>query len=418
MKLLCVGLNHKSAPVEVREKVAFKGEEIPQVLCRFRERYPEKPIVLLSTCNRTEIYTANLQPEGVTHFLCEERRIPPPDLTPNLYQFADREAVRHLFKVAASLDSLVIGEAEILGQVKAAYAQAVACGTTDRVLNAFFQRSLNVAKEVRNFTRIGALKVSVSSVAVDLALQIFRSLADKRVMVVGTGETGELTLRYLMNQGVKSVILCNRTYANAQALAQRYGGIAVPFELLPDYLLQADIVISSTSAPDYVLRYDHVKQAIRKRKNAILFLIDIAVPRDIDPKVNRLDNVYLYDIDDLKQIVEKNLGSREKEMFASLSIIDNEVEKFMGWLRTLDLGPLYKDLEAQVATIHEMEFKRFARKVPHLSEADLEAVRVLLRRCANKLLHGPKQEVKLRAMRGEENHVEFFREMFRLGGKP
>ncbi|RME49765.1 MAG: glutamyl-tRNA reductase, partial [Deltaproteobacteria bacterium] len=370
-----VGLNHRTAPVEVRERVAFKGEEIPKVLERFRGRHPENPVVLLSTCNRTELYTSNVPPEGVTEFLCQERGIPPAALKPNLYHFADREAVRHLFKVAASLDSLVIGEAEILGQVKAAYAQAAACGTTDRVLNAFFQRSLNVAKEVRSFTRIGQHKVSVSSVAVDLARQIFRSLEEKRVMVLGTGETGELTLRYLMSQGVERVILCNRTYAKAQVLARRYGGVAVPFELLGDYLLQADIVICSTSAQDYVLSYEMVKNIHQQRRNAILFLIDIAVPRDVDPRVNRLDNVYLYDIDDLEGIVEKNLGNREKEIAASLSIIDAEVEKFMGWLRTLDLGPLYKQLETQVAAIHERELERFRRKVPDLSAAQEEAVR-------------------------------------------
>ncbi len=339
MNLITVGISHKTAPIEEREALFFSGKELPSALQRLTEVPAVQEGVILSTCNRVEIYglisDTKEGEEKLKHFLC--RNVPGRvgKMNGKLYTFLDDESVIHLFKVASGVDSMVVGESEILGQVKQAYQEAVKAQTTGKVMHTLFQKSFQTAKMVRQQTGIGKGFVSVSSVAVSLAKKILGGLADRKVMILGAGEMSQLAAKTLRDEGVSSIVVSNRSYDRAQELAVLFNGKAVHFEEYPRFMNQVDIIISSTAAPHFILSKKTVAPLMKERKQRPLFLLDIAVPRDIDPAVNELDNVYLYDIDDLEGIVKENVTYREGQLVLCYSLIEQKSERFMSWFHQI-----------------------------------------------------------------------------------
>lgn len=331
-----VGLNHKTSPVQTREKLFISVDRVRNGLERFRERHPESECVILSTCNRTEIYTGSHESqmdfESLAAFLAEFQDVSPSEFADSLYHFEMEDCVKHLFCVASSVDSMIVGETQITAQVKEAYHCALGDRFCGRTLNTLFQRALAVAKKVRTHTRISEGKISVSSVAVAFAEKIFGELRRKTVLVVGAGEMAELTLKHLVSRGASDVIVTNRTYEKAVQLAQEHEGEAVPMERLGEALSGADIVICSTGAAEHLIVKAGVERSMQSRRTRPLCFIDIAVPRNVDPDVGSLDNVYLHNIDHLESVVKDNIDDRQGEIAKSLDIIESEVSRFMKWL--------------------------------------------------------------------------------------
>lgn len=405
MSLVVTGLNHRSSSIELRERMAFSEADLARALAALREQLADAGAVILNTCNRSEVYVNHVgSPEDLQHdiiqFFAEWHDVPPADFLDALYQYADEEAVGHLFRVAASLDSLVVGEGQILGQVQDAYLVAHREQATDKVINALFQKAFTVAKKVRTQTRIGEGKVSISSVAVDLAVEIFMDLSGQTVLIVGSGEMAELTLKSLVERGVGRVLVANRSLDKAQTLASGFNGEAVALDGLRDHLHRADIVISSTGAPGVVIGSDDVAHALRLRQKRPMFLIDIAVPRDIDAGINEMDNVYLYDIDDLQEVAEKNLEQRRQEMDRGLEIVDAGVEQFWKWMRGLVAEPTIMSLATELDAVRERELTKSLAHLSHLSDKDREEVEYLTKRIVNNILQQPLSQIK------QEMHTE------------
>lgn len=393
MHFLVLGLNHKTAPVEVRERLSFGGERLHEVLQGLTALPSLDETAVLSTCNRTELYaiTGDLHAaeRDLVGFLGMKVAASEPPLDQFLYRAHDLEAVQHLFRVAAGLDSMILGEAQILGQVKDALHAALNANSLGVHLGKVFRQAIEVGKRVRTETGIGQNAVSVSYAAVELARQIFGDLGGKAVLIVGAGETGELTARTLTAHGASAILVANRTYERAVELAAQFGGEAFPFENLPLCLEHTDIVISSTGAPHAVLDYELVRQVMRRRHRRPLFLIDIAVPRDIDPRVNSLDSVYLYDIDDLQTVVERNLAKREQEVERVEHIIAEETAAFSQWWAARRMVPLIRALKAYGDEIRTRELERLFNRLPHLSARDRELIEASTRLIVNRLLHQP-----------------------------
>ncbi|HIJ73687.1 MAG TPA: glutamyl-tRNA reductase, partial [Candidatus Hydrogenedentes bacterium] len=345
MSLVVLGLNHHRSPVELRERLAFRPEAVPGALTELHRQLDKAGVAILSTCNRVEIYanhnTASAQrlSSGASAFLSRYHDLPEQAFQDGLYQYEGAETAGHLFRVASSLDSLVIGEAQILGQVHDAYLASQRGQVADKVIHALFQKAFAVAKAVRSRTRIGAGNVSVSSVAVDLAASIFMDLAGKTVMVIGAGETARLTLKSLVERGVGNVLALNRSLEKAKAMAASCEGEPVAFAELGRRLHRADIVITSTAAPGFILHPAEFQDALRQRDYAPMFVIDIAVPRDVEPAVAELDNVYLYNMDDLEEVVAANLDERRREMAHGMAIVERGVEQFSRWMHALEVEP-------------------------------------------------------------------------------
>jgi glutamyl-tRNA reductase len=418
MAIAVVGLNHKTAPVAVRERLAFSEQELAEPLERFRDPAVEE-VVILSTCNRVEFYLQAPQPEtGVsrcTEFLAAFRGLPVSQFEPYLYRLYDEEAVRHLFRVAASLDSMVVGEPQILGQVKTAYAAAQEAGRTGVVLNQLFARALNVAKAVRSETGIGDHAVSVSYAAVELAKKIFEQLQNRTAMVLGAGETSELAARHLLRQGVARMFVANRTLARAEKLAQALDAKAIPWETFPEYLVHADIVLSSTSAPHAIIHKAMVQEAMRARKGRPMFFIDIAVPRDIDPAVNTLDEVFLYDIDDLENVVETNRRERQREALAAEDLIWREVRHFQQWLAARDAVPTIVALRQRAEMVRLEELEKALAKLGSLGERERRTIETLTTGIVNKLLHAPTVNLKRASRDGRaRDYVQLVQDLFDL----
>ncbi|MBI3013766.1 MAG: glutamyl-tRNA reductase [Candidatus Tectomicrobia bacterium] len=379
--------------------------------------------VILSTCNRVEIcahvLNGNLGLPQIQEYLCKVHGIDPADVGRFLYAYQDAQAVAHVFRVAASLDSMVVGEPQITGQVKDAYARARKCGAIGPVLSQLFDRALAAAKRVRTETAVGESAVSVSFAAVELARKIFGSLEDKVVMLVGAGETAELAARHLVSNGVKTVFVANRTYERAVRLAQEFGGSAVHFDRLAQELRRVDIVITSTGAPHYLIDPITVQECIRVRRHRPLFFIDIAVPRDVDPAVHQIGDVYLYDIDDLQSVVEANLKEREKEAEVAEKIISEEVFKFWGWLEARDAVPVIVSLRQWAEEIRSRELEKALQQLGPLSERDRRTVEILTTSIVNKLLHTPIVNLKDSGEKvGERGHyLKVVRHLFGLGRK-
>ncbi len=419
MDILVVGLNHKTAPVEVREKLAFDEHTAPRALIEFKERMPHTEAVILSTCNRVELYAASEEAEkladDVTSFLAEFHDFPPDSFADHLYHHYDRDAVRHLFTVSSSLDSLVVGEAEILGQVKQAYMYALEEGLSGKVLNSLFQRAFAVSKSVRTGSSIGERRVSVASVAVEFAQKIFGDFSDKTVMIIGAGEMGELTLKHMVESGINAVIVANRTYEKAVQLADEYDGMAIKYESFVDSMHRADVIISTSGAPHYIVHPKHITPALRARRNRPILLIDIAVPRDIHPDVDQFENAYLYNIDDLDNVVAENISFREKELEQCAAIVDAETDTFMEWLRTLDIGTVIKDFRESLHEIRKVELERSLNKLADMNEDGRQEIEYLTERIVNKILNRPTQILKEEASRESGfKHIEAIKKLFDL----
>ena len=328
-----LGLNHRTTPVELREKLAFRTEELSQALTAIRQELKIPECVILSTCNRVELYTVLPELDGhaarLREFLAQFHQLDPAGLSDRFYWHLQPDSVRHLFRVAAGLESMVLGESEILGQVREAYAKAAECGSVGPVFHRLFQTAIRTGKEVRNKTRIGQGAISISSVAVELARRIFRDLRTKTILTIGAGQMGEATLRSLQDQGVGSILVANRTVAAAEPLARAFGGETVPLTELEPALIRADIVISSTSADSYLLTRPQVHRIMTARRQRPLFLIDISVPRNLDPEIAQLENVYLYDIDDLEEIASANRRRRLDEATSCSAIVEDQLETFL-----------------------------------------------------------------------------------------
>lgn len=419
MDILVVGLNHKTAPVEVRETLAFTEQTVARALMELKGRMPGAEVVILSTCNRVEMYVASSEAEklsdGIVSFLADFHEISPNRFEPHLYHYCDRDAVRHLFTVGSSLDSLVVGEAEILGQVKKAYMLALEEDTSGKVLNNLFQRAFGVAKTVRTSSSIGAGRVSVASVAVEFAQKVFTDFSDKTVMIIGAGEMGELTLKHLVQSGISAVIVANRTYEKAVRLADEHDGMAIKYESFVDNMHRADVIISTSGAPHYIIHAKHLARVLKARRNKPILLIDIAVPRDIHPDVDHVENAYLYNIDDLQRVVSENMTVREKELEHCASIIEEETDDFMAWLRTLDVGAVVKEFRESLHEIREAELARSLNKLPSLSEDDRREIEYLTERIVNKILNQPTQILKKEASQhAGYKHLDAIKNLFGL----
>lgn len=405
MSLIVVGVNHKTAPVEIREKIAFNSKEaIKEALKELIQREGIGEVVIISTCNRVEIYvyTANVSDlkrenqveETIKAFLSNFHNIGRGEFENYLYVYKDTEAVEHLFKVASSLDSMIVGEPQITGQVKESYEIALSERTTSLILNYLMNRALFTAKRVRNETRIGENPVSVSYAAVGLIKKVFDELSKKSILLVGAGEMAELALRHLIGSGIKNVYLTNRTFQRAEELAKEFNGVAVPFENLKEQLVKTDIVICSTGAPHYVITEQMLKEVMPLRKHKPIFFIDISVPRNVDPACNELDNVYLYNIDDLQDVVDSNILERKKEAEKALSIVQEETEKFFQWLNSLESVPVIVSIRNKAEQVRQEEIEKFKAKYKDLPPELINSIDYLTQSIINKIMHSPTVALK------------------------
>lgn len=415
--LWVVGLSHHSAPVELRERLAFENGSVEIALERLKAIQGIDEAALVSTCNRVEALAYGADDgalaTSIGDFLARERGVEASEVSRHLYVHHDREAVRHLFRVASSLDSMVVGEPQILGQLKTFYQMSTAARAAGHVLHRVFHKSFSVAKRVRTETGIASRSVSVSSVAVDLAMQIFESLSDKTAMVIGAGKMAELVARHLHTNGVGSTIFTNRTFDRAVEMAKAFRGTPVPFEDLGRYLRIADVVLGSTSAAGFLLGPELLHEVQRERSHRPMFLIDLAVPRNFDPRLNGLDGVYLYDIDDLQGVAADNRGSRASEAERAESIVDEEVEAFWAWFRSLDAVPTIVALKEKVEEIRRREIERALGSLATLGESERKAIEALSEALVNKILHEPIS--RLRRPEGRESEdVEAARRLFGL----
>ncbi|ACI21817.1 glutamyl-tRNA reductase [Thermodesulfovibrio yellowstonii] len=405
MSLIVIGLNHKTAPVEIREKIAFNSKEaIKEALKELIQREGIGEVVIISTCNRVEIYvyTANVSDlkrenqveETIKAFLSNFHNIEIGEFENYLYVYKDTEAVEHLFKVASSLDSMIVGEPQITGQVKESYEIALSERTTSLILNYLMNRALFTAKRVRNETRIGENPVSVSYAAVGLIKKVFDELSKKSILLVGAGEMAELALRHLIGSGIKNVYLTNRTFQRAEEIAKEFNGVAVPFGNLKEQLVKTDIVICSTGAPHYVITEQMLKEVMPLRKHKPIFFIDISVPRNVDPACNELDNVYLYNIDDLQDVVDSNILERKKEAEKALSIVQEETEKFFQWLNSLESVPVIVSIRNKAEQVRQEEIEKFKAKYKDLPPELINSIDYLTQSIINKIMHSPTVALK------------------------
>ena len=424
MKLALAGINHRTAPVHVREKLAFRTEDIPAAL-GLLESHGVQEALILSTCNRVEIAAAlpaGVPADTLLHGLVAGRGgLTPEALQPHLYCLEDAAVIRHLFRVAASLDSMIVGEPQILGQLKQAYLQARDHGFIGNVLDTVLTRAFNVAKRVRSETEIGQSAVSVSYAAVELAREIFGSLNKKRVLILGAGKMSEGAARHLLRAGVSDILITNRTPERAREVAELFRGEIVPYDHFPQRLFEVDIVIASSAAPGYVLGAEMVRRAIEARKNQPMFLVDIAVPRNIDPAVNDIEHAFLYDIDDLQRLTDRNLQGRKEMAQAAEKIVAEEVSRLEARLRERELTPTIVNLQEQFEEIRRDALERYRSKLGPLTEEQQGALEALTRAIVNKIAHGPISEMRrqaaaqaAQAAAGEGELVSAVRRIFRL----
>jgi glutamyl-tRNA reductase len=419
MNILVVGLSHKTAPVEIREKIAFSPTAMEKPLREMVNLPGITEGVIVSTCNRVELYATSRNPDGgmaqLKSFLAEYHGLDPEVIESHLYDYQGEEAIRHVFRVASSLDSMVIGEPQILGQIKTAYGYATEFKTAGLILNRFLHKAFSVAKRVRTETKIASNAVSVSFAAVELARKIFGTLDDKTVLLIGAGEMCELAARHFINNGVSKVMVTNRTFARAEKLAEEFQGKPILFDNFADHLLQVDIILSSTGAPNFILGHKKMEEVIRLRKNKPMFLIDIAVPRDIEPKVNDIDNVYLYDVDDLQGVVQANLKERQKEAKKAEGIVDQEIGQFHRWLGTLDVVPTIVSLRGRMEEIRRGELEKTFSNLKDLDKRERKAIEALTGAIINKVLHQPMTVLKQSQNDPSgDNYVDAVRVLFGL----
>jgi glutamyl-tRNA reductase len=418
MNLTLLGINHRTAPVAVRERMNIPEARLAEAVSDLVHREGIREGMILSTCNRVEVATSAEDEVDadpiIRRFLADHHQCDVEHYSHFFYRLRQQDVVRHLFRVASSLDSMILGEPQILGQLKQAYAAARAVGGMTGTLNEVVNQALAVAKRVRRETALGSAAVSVSYAAVELAKKIFGGLEGKTIFVVGAGKMSELAAKHLLRSGATTILVCNRTYERAAALAEAFHGTAVPFENLYEYLSQADIVISSTGSPHPIIAKSHVEKCLGARRNRPIFFVDIAVPRDVDPAVNELDNVFLYDIDDLGHVVEANKKQREQEAVWAEQIIQSEVQKTLKRLASRDVVPTIVALEDRLNRIRATEMERYQGRLGGLTPEQRQAVDALTRGIMNKILHGPITELKSGA--GEPENVALVRLIHKIFG--
>ena len=419
MNFQLIGVNHKTAPVEVRERLALPESRLPEACKRLTEYPGIEEGMILSTCNRVELLAKTTNGSAdLRGFVRNYFGVEPNEIDRHLYEYREQDAVRHVFRVTSSLDSMVVGEPQILGQVKEAYALARAVGSVHSQLDSLLTRAFAVAKRVRTETAVGSSAVSVASVAVELAKKIFGSLHGKHVYLVGAGKMSELAARHLLAHGAASIFVANRTYDRAVALARKFDGQAIHFEQLYETCDRADIVITSTGAPHAIFRREHGEAFLARRRNRPMFFIDIAVPRDVDPGLNKLDGIFVYDIDDLQQAVSAHVADRKKEAERAEAIIRVEVERFQARLQTLDVVPTIVSLQDHLETIRQAEIDRVRGRLGELNPDQELAVEALTRGIINKIMHTPISTLKTAARESEATTiVELVRRLFNLQEK-
>ena len=413
MHLLAFGINHHTAPVEIREKAAFSSDQLISALHDVTAGGGASEAAIVSTCNRTELYCGleSARAEHLIDWFCHYHRLKPTDIQPYLYRHPDQAAVKHAFRVAAGLDSMILGEPQILGQMKEAFATAHKAGATGKILNRLFQQTFSVAKQVRTDTEIGSSPVSVAFAAVSLARQIFGELGDKTALLIGAGETIELVARHLHQNGIGRMVVANRTAERAHLLASEFGGYSIALEEIPAHLPEADIIISSTASPLPILGKGAVERALKARRHEPMFMVDIAVPRDIEPEVGELDDVYLYKVDDLRGIIEENIASRREAAQQAEEIIESQVSQFMGWLRSLDAVETIRNYRESAEKVSQDLLDRASRRLANGDSAE-ETLAWLARNLTNKLVHAPTVQLRQAGFDDRGDLLEAARELF------
>jgi glutamyl-tRNA reductase len=414
-QLVLIGINHKTAPIELRERIAISRDDLPDATRALAAQPGVSECMIVSTCNRVEMLAAVESPEtDLTQFLHNHFGLDQALLAPHIYEHRDQQAVRHLFRVSASLDSMVVGEPQILGQVKEAFATARAAGTVSGQLEHLLQSAFAAAKRVRTETAIGSNSVSIASVAVELARKIFGSLQGRTVFLVGAGKMSELAARHLVQQGAGAILVTNRTLERARLLAEPFSGRVIPFEKLYETATEADIVISSTGAPHPIFRREHGQQFMHRRRNRPMFFIDIAVPRDVDPTMNKVEGIFVYDIDDLQAVAASHIAERQSQAGDAESLINAEVERFHQRRRAVNVAPAIVSLQRQAEEIRANELKRMHAKLGVFSEEQLAAIEALTRGLVNKFLHPPMQALKQAARENDSTRVDALCEAWSL----
>ncbi|MBU3947106.1 MAG: glutamyl-tRNA reductase [Proteobacteria bacterium] len=418
LEIVLLGLNHKTAPVEIRECLAVSKDETAAMLGAIKEPDSINEVVLFSTCNRVEILMVASDKtkavETAKKQLSAFKNVPLSKFEQSIYVYEGDEAVRHIFRVASSLDSMMIGEPQILGQIKEAYLMATKRKTSGVILNRLLHRTFFVAKRVRTETGIGSSAVSISYAAIELARKIFGLLEDKKVLLIGAGEMAELAVEHLIRNKVKEIFIANRTFKNGVELARRFGGNVISFEEITDFIKQVDIIISSTGSSDIIITKKQVKQIMPGRKNRPLFFIDIAVPRDIDPEINKLNNTYVYDIDDLNGVIDENIEDRNKEAIKGERIIDEAVINFKKWYDSLDVVPTIVELRNKIDSIVSAEVEKTMQSIK-LSESDREALSRMKNALINKIVHNPILLLKRDGCHGSNSiYIDVVRKLFKL----
>jgi glutamyl-tRNA reductase len=415
MSILALGLNHKTAPVDIREKVTFGPDIIAGALRSLLENAAVEESVILSTCNRTEIYCSLSEEdhEPLAEWICRFHGLPMNRVTPYLYSHFDLDAVKHLMRVSCGLDSLVLGEPQILGQVKAAYQTASDTGSTGKLLYKLFQHAFSAAKQIRTDTAIGNSPVSVAFAAVSLAKQIFSDLSEQTALLIGAGETVELAARHLNQNGIGRIIVANRTVERAHTLAAQFEGYAISLTELSTHLPEADIVISSTASPLPVLGKGTVERALKERRHRPIFMVDIAVPRDIEPEVADLSDIYLYTVDDLDEVIQENMRSREEAAEQAEEIIEHYVGEYMGWLRSLDAVELIQDYRGYAEKLRDEVVSKALQQLSK-GQAPDEVVQQLARTLTNKLLHTPSAQMRQAGFNGQLELLEAANTLFQI----
>lgn len=415
MTILTLGLNHNSAPISVRERLAFPTERLQSALRELVQLPEIDEAAILSTCNRTEVYcgveSANL--DVLIDWIAREQHLHREDFRPYLYAHADAGTIRHMFRVACGLDSMILGEPQILGQMKSAYQIAAEAGTLGKILSKLFQHTFSAAKKVRTDTAIGSSPVSVAFAAVRLAQRIFDNLKEQTAILIGAGETIELTARHLYEQGIGELIIANRTYDRAHTLAAQFNGFAISLAELPKHLVKADIVVSSTASQLPILGKGSVESALKSRKHKPMFMVDLAVPRDIEPEVEQLRDVYLYTVDDLRNTVEENIKSRQEAAKQAEEIIDTEVEHFLAWLRAQGATDTIRGFRARAEQIRDEALASALRALKNGKPPE-DAMNLLANALTNKLIHIPSAQIKQAGMNERHDLIAAARELFQL----
>lgn len=416
--IVLIGINHKTAPVEIRECIAFSSDETHVALNRLKQEAAIDEVLLYSTCNRVEVVLVTGRKSDAIaltkHAISRSNRISAAELEKVIYIHEGDTAIRHIFRVAASLDSMIVGEPQILGQIKDAYRTATQNKSSGVIINRLLHKSFFVAKRIRTETGIGDHAVSISYAAIELGRKIFGQLEGKKVLLIGAGEMAELAVEHLIRHHAGDIFVANRTFARAVDLARQFNGTAIRFEELLDCLNDADIIISSTGSPNFILHRKQLKGLMRGRRNRPLFFIDIAVPRDIDPEINRLTNTYVYDIDDLKGVIEENIEDRQREAVKGERIVDEAVIRFREWFNSLDVVPTIKDLRGKLQNIADAELSKTRQSI-ELSEQQWKAMQRMTHALIGKFMHDPMDMLKSNGCQGSKStYLDVTRKLFKL----